>query len=149
MNGRPKSSCQLVPPGESGQKDSSESGQKSGALLMSIDGGAGSELRVLSPSDRALQTEFSGKARPRFSLSSERGILPCKVSSDPSIRESTGPVDKRVNSDDDDCLSFSTWSRTSAVALPVSTSCDRFSGEFLDEINPTDFLRRRFLDCVY
>ncbi len=54
VNGRSKSSCQLVSVGESGQTDPSEAGQKdpieSITQLISVAGGAGGKLWVLSPS---------------------------------------------------------------------------------------------------
>ena len=135
-------------PSASGQKNPIELG----TLLMSIGGGGGGKLWVLTPSVRILQPGFSGRLPPKNWLSSGCGALPCNISQDPFTAGFTGPANKGFHSDDDDDdgVPFSVSTRTSVVILPVSSGWDRLSRKFLDKTDPIDFLEdRRFLACVH
>ena len=152
VNGMSKLGCQLVSVGKSGQRGPLDSGQndpfKSGAPLMSVGGGADGKLGVLSQSLWTLQAAFSGKVRTRLWLPAKTA-LPANILQDAFIRESTGPVDESVNPGDN-CALFGASTTTSAVVLPVTSGCDRFSRGFLGDTDPTKSLEAcRFLGCVY
>lgn len=68
--------------------------------------------------------------------------------SDSMLQVALGPVDEKVKAGDD-CAPFGASIRTSAAALPVSSSCDRLSGYFSADTDPTDvFEDCRFLETM-